>query len=72
MRCEADQWGRITGQASGPCPNEATHLELWFDEEGVEVWLCDPHGDRPIDLAPTVVALDEADHPVGEPLEPPV
>jgi hypothetical protein len=41
--CQADEWARITGQDSGPCPNDATHLELWFDEEGLEVWLCDGH-----------------------------
>lgn len=51
--CEAYEWERWTGQQSGPCPNAATHMESWFDEEGVEVWLCDRHGDdRPIDLPP--------------------
>jgi hypothetical protein len=25
------------------CPNAATHIESWFDEEGVEVALCDDH-----------------------------
>lgn len=41
--CEAHEWANWTGQESGPCPNEATHCESWFDEEGVEVWLCDAH-----------------------------
>lgn len=42
--CEASEWPAHTGQVSGPCPSYATHMESWFDEEGVEVWLCDDHG----------------------------
>jgi hypothetical protein len=53
--CEADQWEKFTGQASGPCPNPATHMESWFDEEGLEVWLCDEHasGEPHVDLPPS-------------------
>lgn len=42
--CEASEWPSYTGQESGPCPSYATHTEVWFDEEGIEVRLCDDHG----------------------------
>jgi hypothetical protein len=40
--CEAGDWTNITGQ-EGQCPNKATHVEHWFDEEAVPVSLCDEH-----------------------------
>lgn len=41
-KCEAGEWSNITGFWSD-CSNEATHTEYWFDEEAVEVKLCDKH-----------------------------
>jgi hypothetical protein len=40
--CEAAEWPGLTGCLE-ECSNEATHTESWFDDEGVEVDLCDDH-----------------------------
>ena len=53
VKCEAGDWETHTGQ-TGDCPNDATMTESWFDEEGLEVRLCDHHqeGSRPRQVEP--------------------
>lgn len=43
MQCEAAEWANFTGLWDNECANESTHVEHWFDSEGVEVNLCDEH-----------------------------
>lgn len=52
-KCEAGKWTQWTGQ-DGDCPNDATVTESWFDEEGVDVALCDEHveGETPKQIDP--------------------
>lgn len=42
--CEYGWWSGLgENHEYGQCPNQATHIEYWFDEEGVEVEVCDEH-----------------------------